>query len=49
MTIERRNPGREMVSLREAMNSLVAESLVRPGGPPAPGGAAKLPLSSRTR
>jgi HSP20 family protein len=44
MTIERWDPFREMISLREAMNSLVAESFVRPGGPPAPGGAATLPL-----
>lgn len=44
MTIERWDPFREMVSLRDAMNSLLAESFVRPGGPPAPGGAATLPL-----
>ena len=44
MTIERWDPFREMVSLRDAMNSLLAESFVRPGGPPATGGAATLPL-----
>jgi len=44
MSIERWDPYREMISLREALNSLVAESFVRPGGPPAPGGAATLPL-----
>ncbi len=44
MTIERWDPFREMISLREAMNSLLAESVVRPGGPPAAGAAATLPL-----
>jgi len=44
MTIERWEPLREMISLRDAMNSLLEESFVRPGGPPAPGGAATLPL-----
>ena len=44
MSIERWDPFREMISLRDAMNSLLAESFVRPGGPPAPGGAATLPL-----
>ena len=44
MTIERWDPFREGVSLRDAMNSLLAESFVRPGGPPATGGAATLPL-----
>ena len=44
MTIERWDPFREMISLREAMNSLLAESVVRPGGTPAPGGVATLPL-----
>lgn len=44
MTIERWEPFREMISLHDAMNSLLAESFVRPGGPPAPGGAATLPL-----
>jgi HSP20 family protein len=44
MTMERWEPFREMISLRDAMNSLLEESFVRPGGPPAPGGAATLPL-----
>ena len=44
MSIERWDPFREMISLRDAMNSLLAESFVRPGGQPAPGGAATLPL-----
>lgn len=44
MAIERWDPFREMISLRDAMNSLLAESFVRPGGPPAPSGAATLPL-----
>ena len=44
MTIERWDPFREMISLRDAMNSLLGESFVRPGGPPATGGAATLPL-----
>ena len=44
MSIERWDPFREMISLRDAMNSLLAESFVRPGGPPATGGAATLPL-----
>ena len=44
MTIERWDPFREVISLREAMNSLFAESFVRPGGSPATGGAATLPL-----
>ena len=44
MTIERWDPFREMISLREAMNSLLAESFVRPAGPPAHGGTAMLPL-----
>src|SRR5665647_3295506 len=44
MTIERWDPFREVVSLRDAMNALLAESFVRPGGPPAPGGTATLPL-----
>ncbi len=44
MAIERWDPFREMISLRDAMNSLLAESFVRPGGQPAPAGAATLPL-----
>ena len=42
MAIERWDPLREMVSLRDAMNSLLAESFVRPGGQPATGGVAAL-------
>lgn len=44
MTIERWDPFREVISLRDAMNSLLAESFVRPSGPPALGGFATLPL-----
>jgi len=46
MAIERWDPFREMVSLREAMNSLLQESFVRPGNLPGPGGlqGATLPL-----
>jgi len=44
MTIERWEPFGEMISLRDAVNSLFAESFVRPGVPQAPGGAATLPL-----
>jgi HSP20 family protein len=46
MPIERWDPFREMVSLRDAMNSLLQESFVRPGsGYPAGSGApASLPL-----
>ena len=44
MSIERWDPFREMISLRDAMNSLLPESFVRPGGLPANGGAATLPL-----
>ncbi|WP_435008912.1 Hsp20/alpha crystallin family protein [Tundrisphaera lichenicola] len=44
MSIERWDPFREAISLREALNSLVAESFVRPGGPPSTGVAAPLPL-----
>ena len=35
MAIERWDPFREAISLREAMNSLLQESFVRPGGPAA--------------
>jgi HSP20 family protein len=44
MTIERWEPFRDMISLREALNSLLAESFVRQGGPPSTGGATMLPL-----
>src|SRR4051794_22553674 len=45
MAIERWDPFREAISLRDAMNSLLQESFVRPGGVPAQNGyAALLPL-----
>ena len=44
MAIERWDPFREVVSLRDAMNSLLQESFVRPGGEPRAGGFATLPL-----
>jgi len=44
MAIQRWEPFREMVSLRDAMNSLLQESFVRPAGLPADGGPAMLPL-----
>ena len=44
MTIERWDPFREAISLREAMNSLLQDSFVRPGGVPAHSGLSALPL-----
>ena len=44
MAIERWDPFREVVSLRDAVNSLLQESFVRPGNRPATGGPATLPL-----
>jgi HSP20 family protein len=44
MAIERWDPFREMISLRDAMNSLFQESFVRPGGALAASGATALPL-----
>jgi HSP20 family protein len=45
MAIDRWDPFREMVSLRDAVNSLLQESFVRPGGPGAgEATAARLPL-----
>jgi len=44
MAIQRWDPFREAISLRDAMNSLLQESFVRPGGMPVPDGAAALPL-----
>jgi len=44
MAIERWDPFREAVSLREAMNSLLQESFVRPGIGPAQNGFSALPL-----
>ncbi len=44
MAIESWNPFQEAVSLREAMNALLQDSFVRPGGSPAQAGHAPLPL-----
>ena len=44
MAIERWSPLHEMVSLRDAMNSLLQESFVRPGGRGGRGSFATLPL-----
>jgi HSP20 family protein len=44
MAIQRWEPFREMISLRDAVNSLLQESFIRPTGLPADGGAAMLPL-----
>lgn len=44
MAIERWDPFREAVSLRDAMNSLFQESFVRPSGPSAQNGQQPLPL-----
>lgn len=44
MAIERWDPFREVVSLRDAMSPLLQESFVRPGSMPATGGPATLPL-----
>jgi HSP20 family protein len=44
MTIQRFEPFREMVSLRDAMNSLFQESFVRPLGMQTEGNAVMLPL-----
>ncbi len=44
MAIERWDPFRDVVSLRDAMNSLLQESFVRPGGASAAGGSATLPV-----
>jgi HSP20 family protein len=44
MAIERWDAFREAVSLRDAMNSLLQESFVRPGGMPAQSGSSALPL-----
>jgi len=44
MTIERWDPFREVISLREAMNSLLQDSFVRPGGVPTQSGLSALPL-----
>ena len=44
MAIQRWEPFREMISLRDAVNSLLQDSFVRPGIMAADGGAAVLPL-----
>jgi len=44
MTIERWDPFREAVSLRDAMNTLMQESFVRPGAASTPAAYATLPL-----
>src|SRR4051812_42956361 len=44
MTIERWDPFREAVSLRDAMNTLLQESFVRPTGLSGPNAPAALPL-----
>jgi len=44
MAIERWDPFREAISLRDAMDSLLQESFVRPGGMPAQAGYAAMPL-----
>jgi len=44
MAIERWNPLHEMVSLRDAMNTLLQDSFVRPGAAPGGGALAALPL-----
>jgi HSP20 family protein len=44
MTIERWDPFREAVSLRDAMNSLLQESFIRPGGASLPAGFSSMPL-----
>ena len=44
MAIERWDPFREAISLRDAMNSLLQESFVRPGAALPDGGPATLPL-----
>jgi hypothetical protein len=44
MSVERWDPFREVVSLRDAMNSLLQESFVRPGGASGGGGVGTLPL-----
>src|SRR3954452_19674854 len=44
MAIERWDPFREAISLRDAMNSLLQDSFVRPGGMPAANAPTALPL-----
>ena len=42
MSIDRWDPFREAISLRDAMNSLFQDSFVRPGGAPAQNGVSAL-------
>ena len=44
MASDRWDPFREVISLRDAMNTLLQESFVRPNGPSGPNGPAALPL-----
>jgi HSP20 family protein len=44
MSIDRWDPFREAISLRDAMNSLLQDSFVRPGGVPAQSGVSALAL-----
>jgi HSP20 family protein len=44
MALDRWDPFREAVSLRDAMNALFQESFIRPGGGATPNGPATLPL-----
>lgn len=44
MAIERWDPFRETISLRDAMNSLLQESFIRPGGMQGQNGPTTLPL-----
>jgi HSP20 family protein len=44
MAIERWDPFREAVSLRDAMNTLLQDSFVRPGGMPGQAGYSTMPL-----
>jgi HSP20 family protein len=44
MALERWDPFREAISLRDAMNTLLQESFVRPGNAAMTGGAASFPL-----
>ena len=44
MALDRWDPFRDAISLRDAMNALFQDSFVRPGNPASPGGTAALPL-----
>src|SRR4051794_3031059 len=49
MAIERWDPFREPISLRDAVNSLLQESFIRPGNLPAQNGTATFPLDISER